>query len=86
MGYLVIQMPDPEGSARDLCEIVRVRVTGHGKDSFFVSSNERLCEVAYVKGGTAGVRIIGLETIDAVTARDFKGAFASENARTQAVL
>lgn len=67
MGYLVLHASDPDHSARDLSEIVGVRVTARRDGMVFVSSNSRLCEVAYKKSGKTGVSVIGLEAMDAAS-------------------
>lgn len=64
MGYVVIAVPDPERSARDLSDITGVRITHRAADAVFVSSNARFCDVAYVKGDAHGIRAVGLEAMD----------------------
>ncbi len=65
MGYVVMSTPDPEGSARDLAEIVGLKVTERSDTSVFMSANERRCEVVYRRGDARGVVVIGLEAMDA---------------------
>jgi catechol 2,3-dioxygenase-like lactoylglutathione lyase family enzyme len=67
MGYVVIGVPDPERSARDLADITGVRVTHSDADASYVSSNARFCEVAYRRSGTHGIRAVGLEAMDEAT-------------------
>lgn len=67
MGYVVLSTPDPEGSARDLAEIVGLKVTENRGSAIYMSSNDRRCEVAWQKGETAGVVVIGLEAMDAAS-------------------
>lgn len=67
MGYVVLSTPDPEGSARDLAEIVGLKVTEKRESSIYMSSNDRRCEVAWQKGDAAGVVVIGLEAMDAAS-------------------
>jgi catechol 2,3-dioxygenase len=67
MGYLVMQTPDPEGSASDLVDIVGVRITARQTGLVMTSSNERMCEIAYRKGKKAAVEVIGLEAIDSAS-------------------
>lgn len=78
MGYLVLHTPDPENSARDLSEIVGVRVTQKRDGMVFTSSNSRLCEVAYKKSDQTGVSVIGLEAIDAAAVDEARKRAKSE--------
>lgn len=67
MGYVVISTPDPDESARDLAEIVGLKVTERSDASVFMSANDRRCEVVYKLGEKAGVVVIGLEAMDAAS-------------------
>lgn len=67
MGYVVISTPDPESSARDLSEIVGLKVTERTPSTVYMSSNDRRCEVAYVRGTETGIIGIGLEAMDAAS-------------------
>lgn len=67
MGHVAISTPDPEESARDLAEIVGLKVTEKNETAIFMSANDRRCEVAYVRGQRAGVIAIGLEAMDAAS-------------------
>ena len=74
MGHLTLAVPDPAASARDLCEIVGLRVTRSYGDTVFVSSNARAYEMAFVKAAQPSVLAIGLETdgpaeVDAIEVR-----------------
>jgi catechol 2,3-dioxygenase len=64
MGYVVIATPEPERSARDLCDITGVRETDRGDDFVYLSSNARFCEVAYLRDSRCGIRAVGLEAMD----------------------
>ena len=64
MGYVAIATPDPDGSARDLADITGVRVTHRDADAVYVSSNARLCDVAYLRADRRGIRAVGLEAMD----------------------
>lgn len=72
MGYVVMSTPDPESSARDLAEIVGLKVTERSPQAVYMSANDRRCEVAYVRGNTAGVVAVGLEAMDAAGVEEVK--------------
>lgn len=65
IGYLVIATPVPEEAAVDLTEIVGLKITERSDDRIMLSANERRCEVAFERAETAGVRLVGLEAMDA---------------------
>ena len=64
MGYVVVATPDPQGSARDLSDIVGLRVTHESAGAVHLTSNAKTCEVAFVKGDRPGIRAVGLEAVD----------------------
>ncbi|MGB6120030.1 MAG: VOC family protein [Mesorhizobium sp.] len=67
MGYVVLSTPDPDESARDLSEIVGLKVTERHDSSIYMSANDRRCEVVWQKGDSPGVVVIGLEAMDAAS-------------------
>lgn len=64
MGHVAIATPDPEGSARDLAEVVGLRVTDRRDGGIFLSSNQRHHEVSFRAGVHREVLAIGLEAMD----------------------
>ncbi len=64
MGYVVVATPDPQGSAKDLSDIVGLSITHRTADAIHLTSNAKACEVAFLKGDHPGVRAVGLEAID----------------------
>jgi catechol 2,3-dioxygenase-like lactoylglutathione lyase family enzyme len=64
MGYVVVATPDPQGSARDLSDIVGLRIASEKAGAVYLTSNAKACEVAFVKGDRPGIRAVGLEAID----------------------
>ncbi|WP_234893317.1 hypothetical protein [Agrobacterium vitis] len=64
MGHVVISSPDPVGAAKDLCDVVGLRITEQEDDTVYLSSNDRHHEVTYVKGDGKAVAC-GLEAASA---------------------
>jgi catechol 2,3-dioxygenase len=64
MGYVAVATPDPQGSAKDLSDIVGLSITRETADAVHLTSNRKACEVAFVKGDSPGIRAVGLEAID----------------------
>ncbi|MEM9105348.1 MAG: VOC family protein [Pseudomonadota bacterium] len=62
MGHVVISSPDPEGAAKNLSDVMGVRITGRDGDTVYLSSNDRHHEVSYVKGNGEAV-VLGLEAV-----------------------
>ena len=73
MGHVVISSPDPMGAAKDLCDVVGLRITEVDGDDVYLSSNNRHHEVTYTKGdGRAvalGLEAISAEAVDEVASR-----------------
>ncbi len=67
MGYVVMTNPDPEESAEDLSEIVGLKVTEKNESGIYMSSNDRRCEIAYLRGEKTGAIAVGLEAMDAAS-------------------
>lgn len=67
MGYVVMTTPAPEESASDLSEIVGLKATEKNSAGIYMSSNDRYCEIAYLKGEKPGVVAVGLEAMDAAS-------------------
>jgi catechol 2,3-dioxygenase-like lactoylglutathione lyase family enzyme len=65
MGQITLATPDPEGSARDLAEIVGLKITRGEADAYFLSSNERSFEVVYARSSQPGILAVGLEAMNA---------------------
>jgi catechol 2,3-dioxygenase len=64
MGYLIFATPDIETSARDLTDILGLRVSSRSENAILMSSNARQCEVAYCRADRSGIRAVGLEALD----------------------
>ncbi|MCF1495726.1 oxidoreductase [Agrobacterium vitis] len=64
MGHVVISSPDPLGAAKDLCEVVGLRITEVDGDTVYLTSNDRHHEVTYIKGDGKAVAC-GLEAVSA---------------------
>lgn len=65
MGYVVVVTPDIQSSARDLSDMLGLRITSENETSITMSSNGKACEIAYVRGNQPGIRAVGLEAMDA---------------------
>jgi catechol 2,3-dioxygenase-like lactoylglutathione lyase family enzyme len=63
MGHVAFASPDPRGAARDLVEVVGLRITDQTTDAIYLSSNNRQHEVSFHRGDKAGVRAMGLEAV-----------------------
>ncbi len=64
MGYVAVATPDPQGSAKDLSDIVGLSIARETADAVHLTSNKKACEVAFMKGDRPGIRAVGLEAID----------------------
>jgi len=65
MGHVAIATPDPQHAARDLVEIVGLRITDQDGDTCYLSSGQRHHEVSFQRGERAEVLAVGLEAMDA---------------------
>lgn len=65
MGYVAFATPDPEAGARDLVNLMGLRTPPTEIDGVYVSSNERVCELAYLRAAKTGIVAVGLEAMDA---------------------
>jgi catechol 2,3-dioxygenase len=63
MGHVTLQVPDPMASARDLVDLVGVKITHQSADEVMLSSNTRRYEVIYRKGSRTQVLALGLEAV-----------------------
>lgn len=64
MGHVVISSPDPLGAAKDICDVVGLRITEQDGDTVYLSSNDRHHELTYIKGDGKAVAC-GLEAVSA---------------------
>ncbi|WP_425640208.1 VOC family protein [Agrobacterium radiobacter] len=73
MGHVVISSPDPVGAAKDLCDVVGLRITEQEGDRVYLSSNDRHHEVTYVKGDgkaiACGLEAVSPDAVDEVKRR-----------------
>ncbi|WP_245329317.1 VOC family protein [Bradyrhizobium centrolobii] len=65
MGHVTFGTPDPERSAQDLVDLVGLRVSGRHDRTVFLTSNERLYEIAFRQDTERYVATVGLEAMDA---------------------
>ena len=61
MGHVALAVPNPEASARDLCEMVGLRVTARTAAGLFLSCNTRHREISFAHSATPHVLAVGLE-------------------------
>ncbi|MGO1075473.1 VOC family protein [Inquilinus sp. CA228] len=78
MGHVAFTTPDPEGSARDLAEIVGLKVTDRRDGTVYLSANQRHHEVSFRPGPRAEVLAIGLEAMDAAAVDEVQRRLRSE--------
>jgi catechol 2,3-dioxygenase len=79
MGYLIFTTPDTEASARDLTDILGLRVSSRSEKAILMSSNARQCEVAYFSADRSGIRAVGLEALDNMAVEEVLRRVRSEN-------
>jgi hypothetical protein len=65
MSHVTFVPPDPERSAQDLVDLIGLRVSGRRDGTAFLTSNERLYEIAFRRAMKPEVAAIGLEAVDA---------------------
>jgi hypothetical protein len=65
MSHVTFVPPDPERSAQDLVDLIGPRVSGRRDGTAFLTSNERLYEIAFRRAMKPEVAAIGLEAVDA---------------------
>jgi catechol 2,3-dioxygenase len=79
MGYVVVATPDPRGSARDLAQIVGLRITHESEEAAYLSSNAKACEVAFLSGQQRGIRAVGLEAVNDAAIDEILARAKSDN-------
>jgi catechol 2,3-dioxygenase len=78
MGHVTFSTPDPEGSARDLVDLVGLKITDRRDGAVYLSSNERRFEVAFVHGDKRGVLAVGVEAMDAAALAEVRRRVLSD--------
>jgi len=78
MGHVTFATPDPERSALDLVELVGLRVSGRRDGTVFLTSNERLYEVAFRQSRERHVAAVGLEAMDAAAVDEVRRRAVSD--------
>src|SRR5882757_6675229 len=78
MGHVAFSTPDPEGSARDLSDIVGLKITDRRDGAVYLSSNQRHHEISFRPGQRRAVLAIGLEAMDAAAVDEVLRRLRSE--------
>jgi catechol 2,3-dioxygenase len=63
LGHITFVTPHPEQSGQDLFDLIGLRVSGRRDGTVFLTSNQRLYEIAFRGGVKSQVAAVGLEAI-----------------------
>ena len=64
LGYVALNVKDPEAVAEDTCNIVGARISDRSDKAIMLTSNQRRAEMILVRSGQNNLRRVGLEAVD----------------------
>lgn len=63
LGYVALNVTDPEAAAEDTCNIAGARISGRDAGRIMLTSNQRQAEVILYPAATNSLRRVGLEAV-----------------------